>query len=413
MADQDVQTFSRTRLRPRVAVSSPHAERLGNVLLRESQSPLAGPSLPSPSAHQVPEPETAGELEIVHEGGGHISVYGSSCALVGETAYRHGILVHQLADQTGEVAAPAQPLTRADGRDARLLAEQTDREQGRAAKRGRLTRARGEVPPLPPRLRAVPVPGPTWPLRYELRRLVGVRTTWLLVAAALVSAIVTSCWLGHGGVADSARALVGWPSGWPLPPVAAVAGLLGALAFGQEYRYPALAPSQAPVPRRLGLLLAKLTVSATVAVALCAASTALNTATLLTLYGSTGQPSSELPVWLALLGTVLLAVGSAWAGLLAAAVFRSLLAGALSVLAVPLLVAPAVRELLAPPAAEALADMSERLSALLLVPLPFTADEWAEPMAQMLSQPLGGAMMLSLVGLFGVYVFGALRSGSR
>ena len=149
------------------------------------------------------------------------------------------------------------------------------------------------------------------------------------------------------------------------------------------------------------------------AVALCAVATALNTAALLALYGSTGPPGSEIPVWLALLGTILLAVGSAWAGLLAAAVFRSLLAGVLSVLAVPLLVAPVVRELLAPPAAEALAEMSERFSALLLVPLPFTAEEWAEPMAQMLAQPLGGAMMLSLVGLFGVYVFGALRVGSR
>ncbi|MBU7600316.1 ATP-binding cassette domain-containing protein [Streptomyces sp. P38-E01] len=436
VADQDVQAFTRTRLRPRVAVSSPHAERLGSVLLRESRSPLAGlpPQARSTSVAQSAVAESPEALEVVNEGGGQISVYGSSCAMVGETAYRHGILVHQLADETGESAAVAAPLNRADGRDARLSLEATGQGVGEGSssgggtesralqpagiaslglalgrsRSGRETPAASGVSPLPPRLRAVPAPGPVWPLRYELRRLVGLRSTWLLVASALLAALAAACWVGRGGVDESARALVGWPAGWPLPPVAAVAGLLGALAFGQEHRYPALAPAQAPIPRRLGLLSAKLAVAAGVAVVLCAASVALNASVLLTLYGSSTGPNPQLPAWLATMGMILLALGSAWAGLLAAAICRSFLAGVLSVLAVPLLVAPAVRELLAPPAVEALAAVSERLTALLLVPLPFTADEWAEPVAQLLAQPLGSAMMLSLVSLFGAYVFGTL-----
>ncbi|MCK1798720.1 ATP-binding cassette domain-containing protein [Streptomyces sp. XM4193] len=441
IADQDVQAFTRTRLRPRVAVSSPHAERLGSMLLRESRSPLAGlpPQARSTSGAQGAEAEPLEALEVVNEGGGQISVYGSSCAMVGETAYRHGILVHQLADETGESAVSTKPLTRADGRDARLAlepagagaaghsgsrADSTPKQPagiagpgpgpglalGRSRSNGETSTAPSATTasPLPPRLRAVPAPGPVWPLRYELRRLVGLRSTWLLVAAALLAALAAACWVGRGGVDESARALVGWPAGWPLPPVAAVAGLLGALAFGQEHRYPALAPAQAPVPRRLGLLSAKLAVAAGVAVVLCAASVALNASVLLTLYGASAGPPPQLPAWLATMGMILLALGSSWAGLLAAAICRSFLAGVLSVLAVPLLVAPAVRELLAPPAVDAVAAVSERLTALLLVPLPFTADEWAEPVAQLLAQPLGSAMMLSLVSLFGAYVFGTL-----
>lgn len=94
VADQDAAEFARTRLRPRVAVRSPHAARLADVLGREAR--VAQRS-----------------VEIVEESGSRLSVYGSSCAEVGEAAFRHGVLVHQLADETGDTGAPTSPVPRA------------------------------------------------------------------------------------------------------------------------------------------------------------------------------------------------------------------------------------------------------------------------------------------------------------
>lgn len=406
LADQDAASFSRTRLRPGVAVASPHAERLGNLLLRESHSRLAVAMRPAYTTEVSPASE---RIEVVHEGGGRISVYGSSCALVGETAYRHGILVHQLAEHTGEVAPPDEPLTRADGRDGRDVGGVTPQ----AVCRLEIPQSRSESPPLPPRLRPVPVPGPAWPLRYELRRMSGVRGTWWTAVVGLLLSLLVSCWMGSRTAFDAAHALAGWPVGWSLPPVAAAAGLLGALAFGHEYRFPALAPAQAPVPRRLGLLVAKLTISALSALTLCSVSLLVNASGLMLLYGSVGQWSTQPPTELTLLGTALLAVSSAWVALLAAAVFRSLLAGVASVGAVPLLIEPAVRGFLVLPAADTFVGMSERISTLVLVPLPRVGDDGAETVARLLAQPLGPVMVLSLVGLLGAYVFGTLCGRPR
>ncbi|EFE66683.1 ABC transporter [Streptomyces viridosporus ATCC 14672] len=36
-------------------------------------------------------------MEVVPEGGNRLRVYGSTCAEVGETAFRHGTVVHRLA----------------------------------------------------------------------------------------------------------------------------------------------------------------------------------------------------------------------------------------------------------------------------------------------------------------------------
>ncbi|MGK5697208.1 ATP-binding cassette domain-containing protein, partial [Streptomyces sp. URMC 128] len=93
VADQEVAEFSRTRLRPRVAVRSPHAARLAVLLTKQARTARRS-------------------VEVVREGGNRLSVYGSTCAEVGETAYRHGIVVHQLADEVGDMgpgagAAPA------------------------------------------------------------------------------------------------------------------------------------------------------------------------------------------------------------------------------------------------------------------------------------------------------------------
>ncbi|WP_245692874.1 ABC transporter ATP-binding protein, partial [Streptomyces katrae] len=94
VADQEAADFARTRLRPRVAVRTPHAARLADVLGREARA-----------AHRP--------VEIVEESGSRLSVYGSNCAEIGEAAFRHGVLVHQLADETGDAGAPVPPVPQA------------------------------------------------------------------------------------------------------------------------------------------------------------------------------------------------------------------------------------------------------------------------------------------------------------
>ncbi|GAA3294968.1 hypothetical protein GCM10020295_20910 [Streptomyces cinereospinus] len=82
VADQEAAEFARTRLRPRVAVHSPHAARLAALLTKEART-----------AHR--------SVEVVQESGNRLSVYGITCAEVGETAFRHGVLVLKLADEVG------------------------------------------------------------------------------------------------------------------------------------------------------------------------------------------------------------------------------------------------------------------------------------------------------------------------
>ncbi|MET9966587.1 ABC transporter ATP-binding protein, partial [Streptomyces sp. NPDC006356] len=101
IADQEAADFARTRLRPRVAVRTPHASRLAALLTKEART-----------AHR--------SVEVVRESGNRLSVYGSTCADVGETAFRHGILVHQLADELGDMG----PGTEADTRTAQARAHE-------------------------------------------------------------------------------------------------------------------------------------------------------------------------------------------------------------------------------------------------------------------------------------------------
>ncbi|MBB1244753.1 ABC transporter ATP-binding protein [Streptomyces durbertensis] len=520
LADQSAAEFSRTRLRPRVVVATPHAERLAALILREAHAGVVPVARSAPG--RQPEP-----LEVVRESGGVLSVYGSSCAMVGEVAYRHGVLVHQLAERCGgpggaAAATPSEnglgpevvPLLRADGRqenavaaDVSSVAEETSAaapptvraalttartsalgtrqsstrhrlvtdagrerslpsplgpagpsgppgseavageagllpQEGReaappgpvaeaaASGRGRpaTSRARAARAQLPPRLRAVPAPGPAWPLRYEWRRLVSVRSTWLLVAVALLASLGAACWFGGvTGAGGYPRLFDGGAVGWPMAPVAAAAGMLGALAFGHEFRYPALAPAQAPVPRRLGLLSAKLLAVGLLAVMLCLASAGINAMALSALpelagpaggaaatgaMGGAGGPVGADGT--ALVTAALLAIGCGWAGLLSAAVFRSALAGFAGVLAVPLLVEPLVRRLLAERLADPLAALSDRIAGLSAASWAGVGDGgWLAGVLDVALRPTGAALAVSLTCLLAVYLFGALRARPR
>ncbi|MFE4672930.1 ATP-binding cassette domain-containing protein [Streptomyces sp. NPDC056721] len=463
IADQGVADFSRTRLRPRVAVRSPHAARLGVLLAKEARA-------------------TQRSVEVVNEDGNRLSVYGSNCADIGETAFRHSILVHQLADEVGDagpaVSVPARARTEevreaepivlqstvADASsvaDTSLLAmepsEETaapsalaqahapsaqeppqsmgtfvplpaDADLGGASSSASappsdepgppVSRTRsGPAPapppsPLPPPITIHPAPSPLRPLRYEVRRATGIATGYLTAAAVLVASAIVAVLLARTGHTSQAHLLAAWPQELPLPPAALGAGLLGAFAFGDEFRHPALAADRGTVPRRLGLLCAKLVVAAAIAVSLAFLVVASDAVLLHLVYGEelTKVPADWLSTsasWLALV------VGCAWAGVLAAGVFRSTTAGLAAVLAVPVLVVPLVQKALEGPSVRTAAGLPSRLRDLALVHWPFGAERFLAAGLRMIAQPVGSALMLSLTALLCAYLLTVLRPRAR
>ncbi|WP_060903664.1 ABC transporter ATP-binding protein [Streptomyces europaeiscabiei] len=506
VADQEVADFSRTRLRPRVAVRTPHAARLEALLMKEARTARRS-------------------LEIVREGGNRLSVYGSTCAEIGETVFRHGILVHQLADEIGDTGplpsprppsaaegdleaaesalgsvqeaqgpaeggqapaegpqapaggpqgAAAEPWTPADdapevtstspvdlGPDARSAphadsgsrdhfgphadpgprdrlaprpdVESRDRlaphadpglrvpceshtalaaEARTAPSPPSRSSDAGPLPPLPPPIAVRSAPSPLRPLRYELRRAGGVGTAYVTVATVLVTSALMAVLLARIGHTPQPRLLAAWPRELPLPPAAIGAGLLGAIAFGDEFRHPALAAYRGTVPRRLGLLLAKLLVAAATALLLAVLTVGCDLEVLYLVHGPelVSVPADWFPLGASWIGLV---VGCAWAGVLAAGVFRSTSAGLAAVVAVPLLVVPLVQKVLEGSAVRSAVGFPMRLRELVLMQWPFGGERHLEAAARAVSQPVGGALLLSLTALLGAYVLTNLRSRVR
>jgi hypothetical protein len=216
------------------------------------------------------------------------------------------------------------------------------------------------------------------------------------------------------------RILTGWPSGdvFLLPPVAVGAGLLGAFAFGEEFRYPALAPGRSPVQRRLSLLAAKLAVSAAFAVLLSLTVAIVNAVGVTLFFGeaalalpSHGDGSAAGGSWqLNLAAVFAFSAGCAWAGVLSAGIFRSGTVGTAVVVAVPLLLAPVVRSLIGDGSAQgrSIEGLPGRLEAALLVPWPPGTERGIAAVLNMASQPTGLALVLSLVALLAGYLVTAL-----
>ncbi|MFH8655118.1 ATP-binding cassette domain-containing protein [Streptomyces afghaniensis] len=586
VADQEVAEFSRTRLRPRVAVRSPHAVRLAALLAKQARTARRS-------------------VEVVREGGNRLSVYGSTCAEIGETAFRHGIVVHQLADEVGDMgpgagAEPAgqpqggrEPDVRKAGRTpgeshssdtGRTSADRLERVAiepesagagpGQVADAHRVTvapqAANGEprprpshdapkpvpvtagpvaataepplpaesrpsvdapnpvpvtagpgaataepplpaesrpsvdapnpvpvtagpgaataeppppaesrpavdapkpvadeplpsaghaqpvaapperpdvpsaghpshaearpqgataplalhpagvrtahtldaLPPLPPPISVRPAPSPLRPLRYEIRRAAGIGTGFVTGAAVLAVSAVTAVVLARIGHTPQPRLLAAWPQELPLPPAALGAGLLGALAFGDEFRHPALAADRGTVPRRLGLLAAKLFVATATALVLATLTVGCDAEVLYLVYG---RELAQVPAdWLSMSASWIgLVVGCAWAGVLAAGVFRSTTAGLAAVAAVPLLVVPAVHKVLEGPSVRTAAGLPMRLREVLLPRWPFGGERYLEAVLSLISQPVGGALTLSLTALLCAYLLTALRGRFR
>ncbi|MCI3238116.1 ABC transporter ATP-binding protein [Streptomyces spinosisporus] len=457
VADQDAADFARTRLRPRVAVRSPHAPRLAALLTKEARNAQRS-------------------VEVVRDGGNRLSVYGSSCADVGETAFRHGILVHQLADEVGDMGPgatdapvketatdtdrptrdrlnpPSQPSQHnrpnqpdasdavRDGMAAQHVTIPVDaphhagteppsapldgasHEAHPDAHRPAHSLANPEPPsparaddlssPLPPPISVRSAPSPLRPLRYEIRRAAGISTGFLTGAAVLVVSALAALFLARSGHTPQERLLVAWPQELPLPPAALGAGLLGALAFGDEFRHPALAADRGTVPRRLGLLVAKLLVATATALMLAFLTVGCDAEMLYIVYG---RELTQVPAdWLSLSASWFgLVVGCAWAGVLAAGVFRSTTAGLAAVVAVPVVVVPLVQKALAGSSVRTAAGFPLRLREVLLSQWPFGGERYLSAVARVIAQPVGGALTLSLTALLCAYLLTTLRSRFR
>lgn len=444
VADQDVVEFARTRLRPRVAVRSPHAARLAAIVSREARAARRS-------------------VEVVTEASSsRLSVYGSTCAEIGDTAFRHGLPVHQLADEIGDTgpaadrtvpggpahrttgrggmgtcstahpatptahpatpaahpatpaAHPATPAERATAPAARPATPATPASHPAAPTVKAANPAASAGPGLPPPIKRRPARGPLRPVRYELRRLFGVRTTALIMAVALIASAGISVLLARDGRTPLPlpNVLAAWPSLLPLPPAAICAGLLGALSFGDEFRYPALAAGRGTVPRRLGLLLAKLAVSGGVALLLALLVVLASAASLRLVYGGDllRIPPNAMSLGVSWSG---LTVGCAWAGLLGAGVFRVTAAGVAAVLAVPVLMVPLVQRMPKVPTARSTTGLPGRLRELVWPQWPHETDGWVLAALRVVAHPVGTALALSLSVLICAYLFTSVRGRVR
>ncbi|MEV6207643.1 hypothetical protein [Kitasatospora sp. NPDC051914] len=188
-------------------------------------------------------------------------------------------------------------------------------------------------------------------LAYEVRRLRSVRSTWLTAAVVLLSgaavAVVMARQQPGPSPADAVRAVTAVVPVLPSPVAALGAGVLGALSYAHEVSHPGLPASRVALPRRLGLLTAKLLVVGAVCLALSAATALLN-GSVFALALPPGTDARELLDPGAQAGAVrplalfaVLVVLSGWAGLLATCLVRNAAAGlalltALAVLGEPL-----------------------------------------------------------------------------
>ena len=198
-------------------------------------------------------------------------------------------------------------------------------------------------------------------LRYEWVRVRTVRSTWVLSAAALLAAVLVSLALGlnptsgagsdgpqPGGVRGDQEAfamVLTAPA--QLSPL--LMGLLGAFAFGHEYRYGTIRSTLAALPRRRVVATAKVLVVALWAAAVASVGVALAAVAALLVRGGRYGPEVSLtagPTPRVALGVVLYVVLSALIGLALGWLFRNIPAAVTLLLVVPLIVEPILRGLL-------------------------------------------------------------------
>ncbi|MGW5461256.1 ATP-binding cassette domain-containing protein [Streptomyces sp. NPDC003996] len=288
----------------------------------------------------------------------------------------------------------------------------TGQPQATRAARPDGVRSPDPLSPLPPPISVRPAPSPLRPLRYEIRRATGIGVGFVTCGSVLAVSALIAVVLARIGHTPQARLFAAWPRELPLPPAALAAGLLGALAFGDEFRHPALAADRGTVPRRLGLLTAKLLVSGATAAMLAFLTVGCDAEALYIVYGR--ELTQVPPDWLSLGASwFCLVVGCAWAGVLAAGVFRSTTGGLAAVLAVPVVVVPFVDKAMQGPALRLAAGFPVRMREIFLPQWPFGGERYLLGLARVLAQPVGSALALSLSALLCAYLYTTLRTRLR
>ncbi|MFI6447439.1 hypothetical protein [Kitasatospora sp. NPDC050543] len=226
-------------------------------------------------------------------------------------------------------------------------------------------------------------------LAYELRRLRGLRSTWILLAGVLLCDAAVAALLtrqlpaGQLTAPDAVRSLTAAVPLLPLPIAALGAGALGALSYGHEVRHPGLPASRVPYLRRARLLLGKLAVTGVLS-ALLAGVTVLLDAVVTRFVALPGvdtsrvfspgsvaaalgdaarHPSATLGALGALGVFTALVVGAGATGVLTASLTRSATAGFLLLCAVPALFDSALALLVRRAGAHWAAHASELLPA--------------------------------------------------
>ena len=193
----------------------------------------------------------------------------------------------------------------------------------------------------------------------EVRRLRGVRSTWVVVAGALVLNAAVAAFAatrlpaGELAVPDAVRAVAAVVPALPLPLTALAAAVLGALAYGNETRWPGLPASRVTVGRRLTALLAKSLVVGAAALLLAVAALGANALAVWlalptgvdvsALFDPSGLPAAPFAAGGAgrpLAAFLALAVAGGWAGLLITSLVRSAVVGVLLTGALPALLEP-------------------------------------------------------------------------
>lgn len=162
----------------------------------------------------------------------------------------------------------------------------------------------------------------------------------------------------------------------------------------------------------MGLLAAKLGVCAVLALLLGALVVVADAAALALVFDS--GPLRTPVEWLSPAASWAgLLIGCAWAGVLASGVFRSATAGLAAVLAVPVMVVPLVRKVLEGSSAYPVTGLGPRLRSLTWVQWPPEADRLVLGALRVMAQPVGTALVLSLMVLLCAYGFTGLRSRVR
>lgn len=108
-----------------------------------------------------------------------------------------------------------------------------------------------------------------------------------------------------------------------------------------------------------------------------------------------------------------LTVGCAWAGLLAAGIFRVTAAGVAAVLAVPVLMVPLLQAMPKAPTARSVSGLPARLRELTWLQWPHEVDRWVLAVVKVVAHPVGTALTLSLSVLVCAYLFTSLRGRVR